>query len=78
VLVPPDHPAALATALARLIADPAARARLGAAGNDRVRTAFSFAHGIDQLLARLATVGIRPDAIEPRATTPCASSSTRR
>jgi glycosyltransferase involved in cell wall biosynthesis len=73
VLVPPDDPAALAAALARLIGDPATRTSLGAAGNQRVRAAFSFAHGIDQLVARLDAVAIRPSTIQP-----CASSSTRR
>jgi glycosyltransferase involved in cell wall biosynthesis len=37
VLVPPDDPAALANALGTLIADPAARARLGSAGPARAR-----------------------------------------
>ncbi len=67
-LVPPDDAAALAAALERLIGDPRARARLGSAGNERVRAAFSFARGIDQLVARLEAVEIRP----------CVSSSTRR
>src|SRR3546814_10494124 len=47
VLVPPDNPAALAAALARLIADPAERRRLGAAGQQRVRAAFAMKSGID-------------------------------
>src|SRR3546814_2766535 len=46
VLVPPDNPAALAAALARLIADPAARRRLGAAGQQRVRADFDMKSGI--------------------------------
>jgi glycosyltransferase involved in cell wall biosynthesis len=37
LLVPPDDPAALANALATLIADPEARARLGSAGPERAR-----------------------------------------
>src|SRR3546814_4323353 len=52
VLVPPDNPAALAAALARLIADPAERRRLGAAGQQRVRADFDMKSGIDTL-ARL-------------------------
>ncbi|MBB4266344.1 glycosyltransferase [Roseospira visakhapatnamensis] len=40
VLVPPDDVPALTAALAGLIADPATRRRLGAAGQARVRTRF--------------------------------------
>jgi glycosyltransferase involved in cell wall biosynthesis len=42
LLVPPKAPAELAGALGRLIADPALRARFGAAGAARARTAFSL------------------------------------
>jgi glycosyltransferase involved in cell wall biosynthesis len=42
VLVPPLDPPAWAAALASLIADPAARARLGMAARDRVRRAFTL------------------------------------
>jgi glycosyltransferase involved in cell wall biosynthesis len=42
-LVPPRAPEALASALARLIADPALRARMGAAGRRRVEENFSDA-----------------------------------
>src|SRR3546814_20779010 len=52
VLAPPDNPAALAAAPARLIADPAERRRLGAAGQQRVRADFDMKSGIDTL-ARL-------------------------
>ncbi len=52
VLVPPGEPAALARALAALIADPARRARLGRAGEARVRREFDMAAGIDMLAAR--------------------------
>ncbi|GAB4359943.1 MAG: glycosyltransferase family 4 protein [Kiloniellaceae bacterium] len=51
-LVPPDDPAALAAALARLIADPAERRRLGGAGQQRIRADFDMNGGIDTL-ARL-------------------------
>jgi len=39
-VVPRREPAALATALARLAADPALRAQMGAAGRERVQTCF--------------------------------------
>jgi glycosyltransferase involved in cell wall biosynthesis len=52
-LVPPGDPAALASALAALIADPAARLRLGQAARARVLERFAMAPGIDRLAARL-------------------------
>jgi glycosyltransferase involved in cell wall biosynthesis len=51
LLVPPGNPIALAETLERLIRDPEERARLGTAGEHRVRRHFSMAAGID-LLAR--------------------------
>ncbi len=54
VLVPPGDAAALAGALAALIRDPCRRARLAAAGEARVRQAFSMEAGIACLAARLA------------------------
>ena len=53
VLTPPGDVAALAGALARLIRNPQERARLGAAGADRVRARFTMTAGIDALAARL-------------------------
>jgi glycosyltransferase involved in cell wall biosynthesis len=53
LLVPAGDPAALAAAIGRLIADPALRARLGAAGQARLRSDFGFAPGIAQLAAKL-------------------------
>ncbi|MFQ6016973.1 MAG: glycosyltransferase, partial [Kiloniellaceae bacterium] len=52
LLVPPGDPAALAAGLARLIREPATRARLGAAGSRRVRERFAMTAGIDALAAR--------------------------
>jgi glycosyltransferase involved in cell wall biosynthesis len=52
VLVPPDDAAALSAALARLIADPNVRQRLGEAGLARIRERFSFQIGIDFLAGR--------------------------
>ena len=52
-LVPPDDPAALATALAALVADPTARLRLGQAARVRVLEQFAMTPGIDRLAARL-------------------------
>ena len=43
ILVPPDDPAALAEALARVVRDAALRARLGAAGPARIEEGFSAA-----------------------------------
>ena len=53
VLTPPGDVAALTGALARLIRNPQERARLGAAGADRVRARFAMTAGIDALAARL-------------------------
>ena len=51
VLVPPGDPRALAAALDALIRDPARRARLGAAGEARVRREFDMRGGISALAA---------------------------
>ena len=53
-LVPSEDPAALATALAELVADPPARRRLGAAGIQRVGQGWDLGRGVDRLLALLA------------------------
>ena len=42
LLVPPNDPVALAEAMGRLAADPALRARLGAAGRARAEERFSY------------------------------------
>jgi glycosyltransferase involved in cell wall biosynthesis len=61
LLVPPDDPSALAGAIGRLLDSPELRARLGAAGRDRVLHRFTWevtAQGTaacyDQLLGRRA------------------------
>ena len=62
ILVPPDDPAAMATALAELVADPALRDRLAQAGARRVRRDFAFDRGLDTLTDRLG-----PDRAQPEA-----------
>lgn len=52
VLVQPADPAALSHALIRLIADPALRARLGAAAEARVRAGFDSGCMLDELASR--------------------------
>ena len=51
LLVPPGEPAALARALAELAADPARRARLGAAGRARVLARYTMAQMAEGTLA---------------------------
>ncbi len=50
--VPPGDPGVLATALSRLLADPALRARLGAAGRERVLARFTWAKAAEGTVAR--------------------------
>ena len=64
VLVAPDDPAALATALAALIRDPVLRARYGAAGQRRTREAFDMEAGMDRLAAKF---GLRQGSDRARA-----------
>lgn len=54
LLTPPGDVPALAAAIERLARDPALRTRLGAAGQQRVRTEFSFEAGLDRIAALLA------------------------
>jgi glycosyltransferase involved in cell wall biosynthesis len=56
ILVPPGDPARLALALERLIRHPQERARLGAAGEARVRSRFTLEAGIDQLAEKFGLV----------------------
>ena len=72
LLVPPRAPDDLAAALAALIADPARRGALGAAGHARVRSRFDMAAGIAALAARFGLAGAEPAdapqvAVEPDA-----------
>ena len=69
LLVPPRDPPALAAAIERLARDPRERARLGAAGEARVRIRFTLEAGIEQLAERFGLV----EAVEP-----CALRSMRR
>ena len=59
LLVPPADPPPLAAALARLIADPLLRARLGAAGEARVRSAFDADIAIEALARKF---GLMPQS----------------
>ncbi|KAA5606767.1 glycosyltransferase family 4 protein [Roseospira marina] len=54
VLVEPEDVPALTAALAALIGDPARRARLGAAGETRVRALFDARAGLDRLAAMVS------------------------
>jgi len=58
LLVPPRDRGALADAIARLVADPALRARLGEAGRERTFADFSLERGIDRLVARFAGTAV--------------------
>ncbi len=51
LLVPPGDPEALSLALVRLAREPALRARLGAAGSERVRASFGLERMVEQTLA---------------------------
>jgi glycosyltransferase involved in cell wall biosynthesis len=64
LLVPPEDPAALAAALARLIGDPALRARLGRAGEARVRAVFDADRTIDGLAQRFGLAPPEPLAMQ--------------
>jgi glycosyltransferase involved in cell wall biosynthesis len=62
ILVPPDDPAALAEALARLIGDPDLRARLAAAGQEHLRAHFGQDAGLDRLAAMFGATADAPSA----------------
>ncbi len=63
VLVPPGDPAALADALARLIADPAGRARLGAGGPARAAELCDPAAVLPRLERLLRGVAALPEVL---------------
>jgi glycosyltransferase involved in cell wall biosynthesis len=65
LLVPPGNPIGLAEALERLIRDPEERARLGAAGEHRVRRHFSMEAGIDLLATRFGLACASPWGNDP-------------
>jgi colanic acid/amylovoran biosynthesis glycosyltransferase len=54
IVIPPRDPAALRSALERLLADPDLRRRFGMAGRDRARTHFSWETVTDATLAAYA------------------------
>jgi glycosyltransferase involved in cell wall biosynthesis len=56
-LVPPDDPAALTMALARLIGAPTLRAKLAAAGLRRMQARFGQEDGLDRLAAMFGAAG---------------------
>jgi glycosyltransferase involved in cell wall biosynthesis len=65
LLVPPGNAIALAEALERLIRTPEERARLGAAGEHRVRRLFSMEAGIDLLAMRFGVPSASPGGSDP-------------
>ena len=65
LLVPPGNPIALAETLERLIRDPEERARLGAAGEHRVRSLFSMEVGINFLARRFGLASVCPWGSDP-------------
>jgi len=66
VLVPPDDPRALTEAIGRLLDDPGARARLGAAGRDRVLRRFTWRVTAEGTAAcyRALLEGALPDPVQ--------------
>jgi glycosyltransferase involved in cell wall biosynthesis len=72
VLVPPRDPDALAVAVERLLADPAAAARMGASGREHVRREFAVERMVaetaalwDELLGVPASRSVSPSAGGP-------------
>jgi glycosyltransferase involved in cell wall biosynthesis len=73
VLVPPDDPGALAAAIGGLLDDPAARARLGAAGRARVLERFTWSVTAEGTAACYRSLLDGPR--RPRRETPTASAA---
>ncbi len=65
LVVPPRDPAALATALTGLLADPARRRAMGAAGRRRVELEFTLDRLVNDLLRVYREVLGGPDGTEP-------------
>jgi glycosyltransferase involved in cell wall biosynthesis len=65
LLVPPADPSALAAALARLIANPALRARLGSAGESKVRALFDAGRTIEVLARHFGLEPAAATVVEP-------------
>jgi len=67
LLTPPEDSDALCTAIQTLARDPAARARLGAAGAARLREHFGSDAGLDRLAMRLRDSAAMPYPAKPNA-----------
>ena len=63
ILVEPDDASALAESMAQLIADPARRAALAAAGLERLHRRFDFETWIDALAGRFGLAAAAPGAV---------------
>ncbi|WP_242423689.1 glycosyltransferase, partial [Frankia sp. EI5c] len=60
LLVPPDDPAALATAINEVLADPARRAAMGRAGRERAVREFGWAAVAEQTARLYEAAAARP------------------
>ena len=67
LLVNPEQPAEIASALVRLLQDPELGQRLAAAGAERSRQDFTWDRVAERLLAALADWGLRPAEAAPHA-----------